>query len=252
MPSPSRLFSITATLGLLLGCGSTSTSELIPDAATLIAIDPANFPELACEETGSDAAAGNAGGSSDLTRKFGAYVAELIDVSGALALDSDVKLKDFVLQASPPVRCDRSVAFGRVTPLREYRVRVHVYRESVEELCAVAPGTSVVVRRDENGECGSVAVAPVARLTCDGWRELARGSSDGTGGAGAGDSPEASPGGMAGAAATSTNDPSANGPASGDRGAAGSPSVVTEDTLGRPGISIDYQTVTLKYCFTSG
>lgn len=259
MPSLLRLSAIGLPLGLLLACGSSSTTTVVPDAATLIAVDPADFPGWDCAEgAAATTNGGQSGQGEDDPRAFGSYVAELVDASEIVSYDYPVQLtRPFIIQASPPTRCNTPVAFGKVTKLRVYLVRVDVYRESTAELCAVATGTSLVVARDTEGNCGTQPVAPIARLTCYGWREPAAPS---TGVAGlAGGSGLATDGQLDGASEQAGNANSAGGSSSIGSATTGPNSVGGDASVGnvafgaagarnRPGMAIEYRTVKLRNC----
>jgi len=231
MQSPVRLTSLSVAFGLCCACGSTTTATTEPDAETLIAVDPADFP--GAEGCGS-------------AQGFGSFVAELFDVSGRIAQDdeADDSIKEFSVQSSPATACDRAVAFSRVVEYREYMARVATYADSdgdpsTIDVCTVEQ-TSVAVMR-ENGECTTTLAAPLATYDCWGWQETTQSSATD---------------------ASTTNTESTN---AGSAGAEPADTAVTEPadaavtelaitsaaSVGKPGVAIEYRTMTLHYCVES-
>ncbi|MGC4070031.1 MAG: hypothetical protein QM784_36325 [Polyangiaceae bacterium] len=160
------MFRTSAVLSLivlpgLIACDSSSSDDTTTDAVTLVAIDSKYFPEQAnCAPTISGALPG------------GAYVAELLDVSGATELDSETALDDFLVQVAPPVPCGRGIAFANVTENRRYEVSIRVYPDldgdpDTVDVCTLAP-TNVTMTR-ENGTCTSTLATPSSTLRCFGW-----------------------------------------------------------------------------------
>jgi hypothetical protein len=162
MSRASALLSLLVLPGLI-ACNSSSSDDATTDAVTLVAVDSKYFPEEAnCTPTVSGTLPG------------GAYVADLIDVSGATELDGE-DLGPFLVQVAPPVPCGRGIAFANVTENRSYEVVVRIYPDldgdpSTVDVCTLAP-TNVTTTR-ENGECGSKLATPSATLRCFGWEAV--------------------------------------------------------------------------------
>jgi hypothetical protein len=242
MPRPSSLLSLCFSSELLLACGSTNTATTTPDSVTLIAIDPTDFPRMTTStgsvvtsDAGSPDAALADGGTGHVAAcgtpyGFGAYVAELLDVSGDLVKEAGPYVADaFPVQSSPAMPCHRTVAFGRVVPNRQYTAKVTVYADSdgdpsTLDICTLE-GTSVTLAR-ENGGCTTTLAKPVAALNCYGWQTEPL--------------------------VTDVADASAS-EAGVMTGAGGSNAGLDENrcdptTRGCPGLAIQYRTMTLHYC----
>lgn len=166
------------TLCLLPGfvaCSSDSSDDEATDAKTLVAIDSADFPTAA-----------NCAAPLDDTAPRGAYVAELIDVTGRLSeLDPEDSLDPFSVQSSEPVPCGKTIGFAEVTPDRLYELVVRVYPDldgdpETVDVCTVKD-TSVTVTRTD-GSCTTELAAPSATLDCYGWSNSSKGLEDPDGG----------------------------------------------------------------------
>lgn len=178
-----------ALLPSFIACSSTSTATLTSDAKTLVAVDSRDFPvAAACTQ------------DDDGTLSGGTYVAELIDVSGAIsATDStpvsgkrslDAQDNEFFVQSSGVTTCGKTVAFGDAVPDRVYEVRVSVYADldadpTTVDVCTLK-GTGVTVNKVD-GKCpalldaGATIATPAIELQCYGWQAP---STDGSPGAG--------------------------------------------------------------------
>lgn len=196
--------------GLSLACSNSGSGTVAPDAHTLVAVDPIDFPDDSVPSGSSSPSVCHGPNSS------GAYVAELIDVSQDTDMESlvsDLELGDFPVQASPATVCSRSVAFARVVENREYIAHIWTYPDtdgdpSTADVCTI-DGTSVTVTR-VNGECTTTPASPVGQFTCYGWQR-------------------------------STQQDKSGGSASGRP----SPSC---SEVGCPGIALGYRLMTLHYC----
>jgi hypothetical protein len=178
---------------------------------------------MASGEVGGGGLIGNAARIvGDCASGVGSYVAELIDVSRLLTLDTSITLADFPVQSSLPTACNRPVAFSRVTPNRLYEVRVSTYAEDAARLCAL-DGTTVTTLRTGDECTAQLAQPTLSGIVCYGWQQAADHSScDGSAGAG-GTASSADAGGAAGSAGA-------------------------RDRVGCPGLAIEYRTITLNYC----
>jgi hypothetical protein len=270
MPRPSRLVPVLVSSGLLLACGSNNQGGVTPDAATLIAVDPADFPrtDVAGEKAGAGGVAGQSANVDNIAGKAGVvgqsasggsgvgnsspadaagtpvgcgnpagavYVAELIDVSKDLAREAGTPIPDFTVQSSPVTSCSRVVAFSHVVPNREYIAKVSVYADldgdpKTIDVCTVA-GTSVTVARNVGEDCATLTGPNHPPLTLA--KPLATLHCYGW--------QKESKTAAANSAAGSAGDPGADGV--GGAGGAGGAS-----PLGGPGVAIQYRTMTLHYC----
>jgi hypothetical protein len=166
MPRASVLFVLCLLPGFL-ACNSSSSSSTETDAITLIAVDPADFPagvDCALHEDGSVPG--------------GAYVAELIDVSGKVSTDSTNTLEEFPVQSSTPAKCGTPIGFPEAIADRVYEVDVTVYPDldgdpNTVDICTVE-GTSVTLVRPKNGcpktlDGRQTLATPVTTFRCYGW-----------------------------------------------------------------------------------
>jgi hypothetical protein len=200
--------------GLLLACSNSGSGMAAPDAHTLVAVDPIDLPDPDAEGASID------NGVCRGPNSTGAYVAELIDVSRDVDMDSlltESEAADFPVQASPATACTRSVAFARVVENREYIAKVWTYADAdgdpdTVDVCTI-DGTSVAVTRVD-GRCTTMLATPVAQFTCYGWRRPAPQSAE--------------------HADATSQSPSASCDAAG--------------SLGCPGIALGYRLMTLHYC----
>jgi hypothetical protein len=152
----------------LVACSSDDDDDVDTDALTLVAVDSADFPSAA-----------NCGVPEDSTSPRGAYVAELIDVSGAVSEAGLVKLDDFIVQSSAPVLCGKTLGFSQVTAERAYEIAVRVYPDidgdpTTLDICTKG-NTSVTVTRVD-GKCTDELATPSSTFHCYGWSK----QSDGT------------------------------------------------------------------------
>jgi hypothetical protein len=146
-----------------LACSSNNDDDNETDAVTLVSVDPNDFPEDA-----------HCALPADGSLPTGAYVAELIDVTGVAKEDGIAIDDEFPVQSSAPVKCGTPVGFAKVVPLRSYEANVRVYPDlddnlETVDICTVK-GTAVTVVR-ENGECTQTLATPLVTLRCYGWAE---------------------------------------------------------------------------------
>lgn len=220
MPNIPRLAAAYLMAGLSLACSDSGSDTTTPDAYTLIAINPEDFPSV------FDGVRPENTGVCSGPNSQGAYVAELVDVSGVVDTDSMTPIPDFAVQSSPATACNRTVGFARAVEHREYVARVWTYADidgdpATIDICTI-DGTSIAVMR-VNGQCTTVPATPVSQLRCYGWQKPSSAPPEMTG------EPLS---GAAGAASSST-------------GGAASKSC---DEFGCPGVAIGYRTMTLHYC----
>lgn len=194
---------------LSLACSNSGSGTATPDAHTLVAVDPIDFPDAPTEGVTGNPSVCHGPNSS------GAYVAELIDVSRDADIESlltEPEAADFPIfpvQVSPATTCTRAVAFGRVVENRKYVATVWTYADmdgdpDTVDVCTI-DGTSVTVTRI-NGQCTTTPATPVAQLTCYGWQRPTTET-----------------------AGSTNSNPSC-------------------DELGCPGIALEYRLMTLHYC----
>jgi hypothetical protein len=145
--SPRRRLCLEALWLLLgLGCSSTNTSALAPEAQTLVGVDPADFM-----------AQGACGAS--LVR----YVATLRDVTGANKITNvEVSASPFVVASSAPTPCDASVVFGNVVAYHAYEAELDGYASA--DLQPAYPGSSAML-------LDAGYVAPRWTASCRGWTD---------------------------------------------------------------------------------
>lgn len=216
--------------GLLFACSDSGSGTAIVDAHTLVAVDPVDFPSTALDARGVSLCSG--------PDSQGAYVAELIDVSG---VETDLETVSFPVQSSPPTACSRAVAFARIVEHREYVARVWTYADSdgdpnTIDICTKG-GTSVAVTR-VSGECTTTPAVPVSQLKCYGWQKPSESQQ------------HVAPVPDAAESATAAGAPAQ--PA--DSATAGGASALTSESSlscgdkGCPGVAIAYRTITLHYC----
>jgi hypothetical protein len=265
------------TAAFLLGCSGNNTTTTPPDASTLIAVDPSDFPvDAACGRTAN---AMGAAGNSASTTAVNSYVAELLDLSYSyeqkqrdLANGISQPEQEFVVQSSPATPCSKSVAFAQVSPLRLYAVRVTTYVDPVANLdrsgLCTRNGTNIAVVRGE-GDCNESTqlATAIRKFKCFGWIEPSPATST-AGAAGASGAPSIAEVGAAGSApdadATGTEEtPTVGAAGAGANGAATTPTIdgagggaagtggSAAQWRGRPAMAVEYRTVTLRYCQSS-
>jgi hypothetical protein len=151
-----------------LACDSNNSNSTEVDAITLVAVDPNDFPaETNCAELDDGSLPG------------GAYVAELIDVTGIVE-ESGKSVEEFSVQSSKAIRCGNPVGFAKAFENRSYVVQVQYYADvdgdpSTIDVCTVE-GTSVTVQGLGNGKCprafddATLTLAtPSLEFRCYGW-----------------------------------------------------------------------------------
>lgn len=161
MSRASVLFALSLLPGFL-ACDSNDSSTTEVDAITLVAVDPNDFPvETNCAELDDGSLPG------------GAYVAELIDVTGDF-------IKEFSVQSSKAMACGKPVGFAKAFENRSYEVLVKFYPDldgdpSTIDVCTVE-GTSVTVLGLGNGKCprafddsALTLATPSLEFRCYGW-----------------------------------------------------------------------------------
>lgn len=147
---PTRGSFLTILFVSALGCSSSNSNVLAPEAQTLLGVNAADFM---------------AAGSCGVTVQV--YVATLRDMTGADNVDlSLVNLSTssapFVVGSSAPTPCDESIVFSNVIVSHAYEVDLDGYNRS--DILPVNLGASVMF-------AGSQYVAPRWTAACHGWTD---------------------------------------------------------------------------------
>jgi hypothetical protein len=175
MPRATAILTLCLLPGFL-ACNSSSNTDTTTDAKTLIAVDSEDFPEsAACRRNADGTVAG------------GAFVGELIDVTGRLTTTTAYinALKDFRVRASQPVACGDSIGFADAVPNRSYEVQVMVYPDTdgdpnTVDICT-RDNSNVAVAKDADGNCTTTFVSPSETLRCHGWVDESSSNNGGLG-----------------------------------------------------------------------
>lgn len=147
----SRYCQTCLLLLLTLGCSSTNSNALPPEALTLVGVDPADFM------------AKGACGVSVLR-----YVASLRDVTGSDKINTvGVSAAPFVVASSPPTPCDQAIVFNNIVAYHAYEAELDGYDRS-----DIAPQVD-----------GSPAMQVEGTYVAPRWTAICHGWTDGDGGA---------------------------------------------------------------------
>ena len=142
-----------------IGCSSSNSQASIPEALTLIAIEPSDFVAAGACST-----------------RLQSYVATLFDDTGPSGiLDSGVSAGPFLIASSPAKACDQATVFANVVAGHAYAVELQGYSQPasdlkpayISDITAGAGSSAMLLTAD------SSYAAPLWTAACSGWTDNA-------------------------------------------------------------------------------
>lgn len=131
----------------IVGCSSSNSNTVAPEAETLIGVNPSDFM--------ADDACGT---------KVQVYVGTLRDMTGFDKIsDAGVSAAPFVVASSPPTACNRSIVFSNVVVSHAYDIDLNGYDRA--DIAPIPDAAESVMF------AGAQYVAPRWTATCYGWSD---------------------------------------------------------------------------------